>query len=55
MNVKLTGQFASIEVKIKGSLILANRELTKAIIDHLKDTLVDLEKELAKTSTNGKL
>lgn len=46
MHITLKGQYATVEVKVEDKAILSNKGLTKAIVEHLKETLIDLEKEL---------
>jgi len=48
MKVEVKGVYSVISIEVEGSLVLANREMVKAIIESLKDTIVELDRELAK-------
>ncbi len=48
MKIEIKGQFATISIEVEGSLILANKELVKALTDSLKETIIDLDRELCK-------
>ena len=53
MKVEIKGVYSTISIEVEGSLVLANREMVKAIIESLKDTLVELERELSNNIKHG--
>ncbi len=48
MKIEIKGIYSIVSIEIEGSLVLANREMVKAIVDSLKDTVIELDRELAK-------